>query len=295
MLSHTGDPNKGLRDWYENRKHQNNEEEAENEAPTEGKINTEVHGWNFIRNRFKRKKEATERWGSVSRNILDGKVLRGVGSMAKTKVRHLVSPHAVTYHINTLVTIPCIFTTKTGLDTKNINQLERPASALPAKVAMDLKQIREKHKKKLSENYDPSIIETNNNKERAPHTLPVNVTNDLKRIRERRAQKVETATNDDSPAINDSPAIKEQSSVSGLPPNVAADLQRIHVRHTRKSARVGQSVAKGKRNDRPRPSAKKATVHKNKSRQRQAGSMFFKSGAHKEGAPKGWLEQRESK
>ena len=154
---------------------------------------------------------------------------------------------------------------------------------------MDLKRIRERRKGKASEDDQRPMVETNTNENNTPNkrptsaNLPGNVADDLKRIRERRTQKaykgdqhqiVEATNNDDITPTN-------QPASAGLPSNVAADLQRIRARRTRKATRV--------ENERPRPRAKNTTIHNNV-RQRQAGTMFFKSDTHTEGQSKGWLE-----
>ena len=73
VLSHTGDPNKGLRDWYEN---QENEDEVEDEAENGNQKVTGLQRWNLLREQVNSKTKATQQWGSVKKNILDGQVMK---------------------------------------------------------------------------------------------------------------------------------------------------------------------------------------------------------------------------
>lgn len=249
VLNHTGDPNKGLRDWYENQKHQDNEEVGD-EAQTTNKSKTGLQRWGLLRDQVHGKEEARLKWGNVRGNILDGNIISRFR-------RRSVS--------------------KAGVDAnENTTQHGRPAPALPAKVALDLKRIREIRKEKVSEEKDANGSNTPTAGPTSDNNLPANVADDLKRIRERRAREAEAATNGDG-----TPS-KRPSSAADLPPNVAADLQSTRARRSRKGT--------GKRNDRPRSRAKSTAVHNGPTRQRQAGSMFFKPDAPTKGGSKGWLE-----
>ena len=73
MLSHTGDPNKGLRDWYENQKHQDDEAQVESE-PEDG--SKKSRRWNILRERVTSKAKVKQQWGSVRRNVLDGELMK---------------------------------------------------------------------------------------------------------------------------------------------------------------------------------------------------------------------------
>ncbi|KAL7431718.1 hypothetical protein ACHAXM_004563 [Skeletonema potamos] len=71
VLSHTGDPNFGLRDWYENQKQ--NDEAAQNEStPAEAENKTGLQRWAVLRETLQSKSKATQKWGSMKRNILSG-------------------------------------------------------------------------------------------------------------------------------------------------------------------------------------------------------------------------------
>lgn len=143
-------------------------------------------------------------------------------------------------------------------------------------------------------------------------SLPAHVADDLQRIRARRMRTPPrdppTTTGGDPPSrssTRESQRTLEQShtiengtpnnpatgptSAGRLPPNVAADLERIRARRTRRATRDDRrrstKVKRNDRPDRPRPRTRSTAIHNNV-RQRQSGSMFFKS----EGQPRGWLE-----
>ncbi len=74
VLSHTGDPNKGLRDWYENQKHQENDE-VDVEA-NESRRSIGLHRWDSLRDTVTTKAKVTQQWSSVRKVILEGDVLK---------------------------------------------------------------------------------------------------------------------------------------------------------------------------------------------------------------------------
>ena len=75
VLSHTGDPNKGLRDWYENQKDQDDNMEAgDNYDAENGDRSRGLQRWSSIRDR---KAKAAQQWDSVRRSIsTDGNALK---------------------------------------------------------------------------------------------------------------------------------------------------------------------------------------------------------------------------
>ena len=75
VLSHTGDPNKGLRDWYENQKDQDDNMEAgDNYDAENGDRSRGLQRWSSIRDR---KAKAAQQWDSVRRSIAtDGNALK---------------------------------------------------------------------------------------------------------------------------------------------------------------------------------------------------------------------------
>lgn len=88
VLSHTGDPNKGLRDWYENQKHQENDGvDAQVQDEEDGKKTTPgLQKWNSIKEKVHSKAKASQQWQSVRRGIVDGNVLKA-GSIRDFKSR----------------------------------------------------------------------------------------------------------------------------------------------------------------------------------------------------------------
>jgi Ca2+-binding EF-hand superfamily protein len=68
VLSHTGDPNAGLRDWYENQKHKDQVEEDPAEA---NNAKSGSKRWAALRDSIQTSK-GYQQWGSVKRNILNG-------------------------------------------------------------------------------------------------------------------------------------------------------------------------------------------------------------------------------
>ena len=77
VLSHTGDPNKGLRDWYENQKDQDANVEVAEDEPAGKK--TAAQRWNLLKehvNKGSKKDNATKQWASVRRIILNGEAIK---------------------------------------------------------------------------------------------------------------------------------------------------------------------------------------------------------------------------
>ena len=69
VLSHTGDPNKGLREWYANQKDKDtNDEEAPPSTEDEQKSTSR---WSSIRDKVNAKSKATQQWSNVRKSILE--------------------------------------------------------------------------------------------------------------------------------------------------------------------------------------------------------------------------------
>ena len=75
VLSHTGDPNKGLRDWYENQKHQDNEDVDVEEGESRRR-RTGLQRWDSLRDTVTKKAASAQQWSSVRKSILEGDVLK---------------------------------------------------------------------------------------------------------------------------------------------------------------------------------------------------------------------------
>ncbi|KAL9187085.1 hypothetical protein ACHAXT_010805 [Thalassiosira profunda] len=262
VLRHTGDPNAGLRDWYNNQKEHDVVDEAELEEMEEGEAQkTGLQRWNSLRDSVNGKAKAVQQWSSVRKSILDGQV-------EKVKGMQVPKPK--------------------GRGNASESNTRPTATSLPANVAKDLARIRARRAGKQGD--QPSAENDSNGKTQSSKpvsALPAHVANDLKRIRERhgRAPPGDNDRRPDPP--NDGISRPDPA---GLPPNVAADLQRIRARRrTRRSNKEERPSSNGKRKDRPRPRRKSTAVHTNV-RRRQAGTMFFKSDSQTEGQHKGWLE-----
>lgn len=75
MLSHTGDPNKGLREWYENQKDQD-EAKVEELPEDNGSRNTGLQRWKTIRESVHNKANAAKQWSGVRKSVLDGNTMK---------------------------------------------------------------------------------------------------------------------------------------------------------------------------------------------------------------------------
>ena len=58
MLSHTGDPNKGLCDWYKNKKENDDDADVVNEAVYENR--EKPKGWGVLKSKVNSKTNATQ-------------------------------------------------------------------------------------------------------------------------------------------------------------------------------------------------------------------------------------------
>eukprot|EP00986_Skeletonema_menzelii_P002387 scaffold647_cov150-Skeletonema_menzelii.AAC.34 len=84
VLSHTGDPNAGLRDWYENQKQ---DDEAQDDAnPEQETAKSGSQRWAALRSNVQSKAKATQQWGSMKKNILNG-TLDKINDLKKPKVK----------------------------------------------------------------------------------------------------------------------------------------------------------------------------------------------------------------
>lgn len=70
VLSHTGDPNKGLLEWFENQKGQDGIEECE-PVTDEMSNNSALKRWNMIRDNINGKAKTAKQWRNVKTNIFD--------------------------------------------------------------------------------------------------------------------------------------------------------------------------------------------------------------------------------
>ena len=71
VLTHTGDPNKGLRDWYQ---HQKDVQvpDVEDEAEKGNSKTTGLKRWNSLKEIVNSNANATQMWNSVRKSVADG-------------------------------------------------------------------------------------------------------------------------------------------------------------------------------------------------------------------------------
>lgn len=167
----------------------------------------------------------------------------------------------------------------------------RATSVVPTNVAEDLKRIREK---KRTERVPPS--DSGNDLalgERPTSVIPANVAKSRQRTQRTPNDKdIGPAEQTDKANGNaNESSTPARQTTADLPANVAADLQRIRARRTRRADQNDHRLSKVKSNDLPRSRIhNRNTAIQNSVRQRQAGSMFFKTDAQQEEQSKGWLE-----
>lgn len=85
VLSHTGDPNAGLREWYENQKEDDEAQYDANPADSEN-AKSGSQRWAALRNNVQSKAKATQQWGSMKKNILSG-TLDKINELKKSNVK----------------------------------------------------------------------------------------------------------------------------------------------------------------------------------------------------------------
>ena len=217
VLSHTGDPNAGLRDWYENQKENDEREDEPNPAEPEN-IKSGSQRWAMLKDTVQTKAKATQQWGSMKKKILNGS-LDKISDLKKPKVGGNVDMVAEASAMG-------------GQGHKTI----------PRNVAEKLDRIRAKRRQDEEEN-------ANVPKTRVP---------DQNKHINQETKAIDHTTEDVSP-----------TKAGAIPSDVAERLQRI--RASRLQAKQRQASTK-----RPRPRARD-TVIPNNVRQRQAGTIFYKS------------------
>jgi hypothetical protein len=101
VLTHTGDPNKGLRDWYQ---HQQEIEvpDVEDEAEKGNSKTTRLQRWNSLKERVNSNANVTQAWNSVRKSVADGGFV-GKQSMERMKVFNTESVLSSSPYICTVV------------------------------------------------------------------------------------------------------------------------------------------------------------------------------------------------
>jgi Ca2+-binding EF-hand superfamily protein len=225
VLSHTGDPNAGLRDWYENQKQDDKAQHESNAAEESENAKSGSQRWAALRETVQSKAKATQQWGSMKRNILNGTLDR-ISDLKKTNVG-----------ADDLDMVAAASAMGGHSEVKDSDESKR--RAIPRHVAERLDRIRAKHRQ---DDKDSATV----------------------KMSDQNTSNQDTTREDPTEHVVVTPA-----RASSIPPDVAERLQRI--RAARLEAKKKQVPTK-----RPRPRARE-TVIPNNVRQRQVGTIFYKS------------------
>lgn len=261
VLSHTGDPNAGLRDWYDNQKDLEDGvvDPAESEPVMSG-----LQRWAALRDEVQSKAKATQQWGSVKRNILSGTLKKSKGG--GVDLDEVAKASALGGH-----------------QSKERDSDEGTKTrSIPRNVAETLERIRAEQR---TEDGEGDAENTSNQR-----AIPRNIAERLERIRAERqredgdddakdrmsSEQGITSINTRDSRPNEHEQVQVTPSKAGtLPPDVAERLQRI------RAARLeAKASAREKRLTRQvstkRPRARDTSIPNNV-RQRQVGTIYFKS------------------
>ena len=280
VLSHTGDPNKGLRDWYENQKR---------EDITEQSVNKE-------------ERPSLQKWQSIKHNIRNvganpqaRRIVSTVNSFRSRQRENSIDQVANVSAIygnfrgsksNPVPSAPpreCIEDKETN-DAININR-PRTASAPPQHVTDALKRIREKRSSTPVKKDSPSKMLTPIQPKSRPgsaRTPPPEVAAALNSIRAKRASILETSESQAQSTGSNRPNTAGRSDTANSPPSDVTEALRNIRAKRRSKANPGVDVTP-KRKSRHRK--RNSNMTPNNVRQRQAGTMFVSTGQSD-----GWLE-----
>ena len=244
VLSHTGDPNKGLREWYANQKDKDtNDEEAPPSTEDEQKLTSR---WSSIREKVNTKSKATQQWSNVKKSILEA---NAVEKMKEIKPKASFRRKRAD---------------RVAISDVPEGESDNPPKAAnpPDKIVEDLRRIRarqqaeEGNDQTQAQQQQPHQDDTGI-KQASASTIPPNVAEDLRRIRERRAKKANRDRGKD-----DRPTSSKGSSKD---------------RRSKGSSKKRRERDRRRRRTRAKSTA--APVQHHSTRRRTAGSMFHQSGA----------------
>eukprot|EP00985_Skeletonema_marinoi_P010037 scaffold4729_cov95-Skeletonema_marinoi.AAC.2 len=187
VLSHTGDPNAGLRDWYENQKQDDEAQDETNPAQSEG-AKSGSQRWAALRGTVQSKAKATQQWGSMKKNILNG-TLDKIGELKKP------NPNAKVDDLDMVAAASAI-----GGHNKTKDSDELKRRVIPRNVAERLDSIRAKRRQ---DGEDRAAV---------ANTSDETISNQETKIREDPAEEVLPT---------------RAGAGSSIPPDVAERLQRI--------------------------------------------------------------------
>ncbi|KAL3797506.1 hypothetical protein HJC23_009870 [Cyclotella cryptica] len=306
VLSHTGDPNKGLRDWYENQK-QDDIQENDEEETTDRPI---LQRWQSIKDSVKNKTTANMQWRSVTKNIRNGKLMkqetlrrmkvfkqRNSGN-SKADLADVVHANAdgdddandqEHFHNRPSPSAPpkdfvdAVESAEPN-DTSMMANTIKPSSAnVPPDIVEALKNIRAKHANTPAKDA-PSLDSTvTDNRPISASAPPADVAEALKNIRAKRANTPSNRVATEFVESEDG----RPGTASAPPPDIAEALHSIRAKRNDKSTNDLTPIdtnASSKRKPRPRRRIQRNVIPNNV-RQRQAGSMFVTAGQSD-----GWLK-----
>jgi Ca2+-binding EF-hand superfamily protein len=275
VLSHTGDPNKGLRDWYEKQKQNDIEDIPAEERPS-------LHRWQSIKSKVGSIQQAQKvlSRGEAIRHQTLKKMKSFKSRRGDSDIDRVADASAMGYshekrdHMQPLPSAPPLHPTDESITVSANHRVVRPpsASSPPPDVADALKRIRAKRAntpvKETRRNESPAAT---NSRPGSASTPPRDVAKALKSIRAKRAMTPSNINNNASQSEHEPKRIDDSGpdTATSPTPDIAS------IRPTRDS------------------SSKKKTRHRRRStnaipnnvRQRQAGSMFVSAGQSD-----GWLK-----
>jgi len=241
VLTHTGDPNKGLREWYANQKDKDtNDEEAPLSTEDEQKSTSR---WSSIREKVNAKSKATQQWSNVRKSILEANAVDKMKDLKpKTSFRRKKANRVAIS------------------DDPGENDSPPKAANPPDKIAEDLKRIRARQQAEAGNDQQQPSPNQDDTGTKQASTIPPNVAEDLRRIRERRARKANRGKDKDG----DRPTSSKGSSKD---------------RRSKGSSSSKKRRERDRQRRRTRASKSSTLVQHHSTRRRTAGSMFHQSGA----------------
>jgi len=240
VLSHTGDPNKGLREWYANQKEKDKDTNDEEAPPSTEDEQKSTSRWSSIRDKVNAKSKATQQWSNVRKSILEANAVE--------KMKEIKPKASFRRKRAERVAI-----------SDDPGESDSPPKAVnpPNKIAEDLRRIRARQQAEAQQ--QPPQQDDDTGIKQASTAIPPNVAEDLRRIRERRTRKANRGK-DDRPASSKSKG---------------SSRDRISKGSSSKKRRE-----RDRRRRRTRSKSTATPVQHHSTRRRAAGSMFHQSGAN---------------
>lgn len=283
VLSHTGDPNKGLRDWYENQKQKDmNEDIPADEVPG-------LERWRSVRNSMvsnPKAKRIIKNGVAMKRQTLQRmKSFKGQTRRGRTNgISQIAAASALGHNSSNLQPAPSAPPREDAIDffdgsakgTSNVankdpnksrqsNSRPSSASAPPKEVAEALKTIRAK-RASISTPKDKPDSRFATDRPGSATSLPPDVAEALQTIRARRLSTAENNTKSDH--------VERPTSASSPPPEITEALRGIRARRREKSVRASDVENNAKSRRKSKHKRRSSNSMPNNVRQRQAGSMF---------------------